>query len=109
MLFCERCPYPVKMRYQFRHNGQRKRDGSVFFPFAVMYSQNSCIEIKIMDTEIETLEETQSTAIEQLCHQIVRIGKISQYRINFLTGEDYGYIRFPLCSHCIGVVAEILL
>ena len=50
------------------------------------------LQIEILNTKAEALEKAKTASVEQADNGIERVFEMTQYDINFLPGENDGYI-----------------
>ncbi len=81
----------LQLGFQFRDKLPGERNGSVLVSFS-MNRKNSVLEIEILHSKAEALEETKTATVKQADNGIERIFEMTQYDINFLPGKNDGYI-----------------
>ena len=94
------------VRQQFRDDSLRQRHGAIFLAFAVMHGQDAGVEIQAMDAEIQTFEQAQAAAVEQLDDERVRRGQLRENGVNFRARQHDRNAPFPLGAHDAAHVAE---
>ena len=73
--------HQLQLGFQFRNELLRKRNGSIFIAFT-MYCEYAVLEIEILHSKAEALEETESATIKQADYNIEWVFEMSQNRVN---------------------------
>ena len=98
----------LKLVSQFRHNRLRKRNRAVLLPFS-MDSEYPGIEVKILHTQLQTFKQPESAAVKQFDYEIIRMLKVLQHGLYFLSGKNYRNIFRLFSTGNVPVISEILL
>src|SRR5712692_9864654 len=101
--------HPLKLRLQCRQNRLWDGNGPVLLPLAVVDGEDSGVEIEMMQAQLQTFEQAETAAIQQLDHQVIGRREMLQHGINFLPGEHNRDVSRAPRPGNVPVVAVILL